>query len=639
MPLPAIRQTRRIVGAFCLSSVAATGLTVQASRAAPQTAAAQQAPQLGGRYAALDARRQRLVDSWVARLSDVAGQPIEAGPFYDTKVRFSAKTTFEAVTHALITTTLTDDAGARLGDGLDLIERVDAVKGQVPGVGGDRQFRMYALLTTDAVATLERSREFRRGADNTVYHRGYPINFRAQGGTPSIQISIAEDRRNADVDVDYRGSSFPIALFNGHLTSANSDVRAGNNYDRHVDRWTGFNNWWRSFFGIRLDRAPDEDTKSTVAIPTAPKIGKKTVDVMAHEFLRTWLVDGNVLESMAYISERAFACLAEDADNPAAFDRGMAPFRILALLKAAKDAIGPRPSLEGAIAGVRITNPELKVVVQPHHAQFVLYSVPDDVAATLDCESRQAGGRPNRPPRVYGNYYGSLFYAPSRDGALAGNGQTVALLWALVNGYWKIVSWHVEPEQDDTPAPRTPAVMASTVRMTAEADLVQSARRFLESWLVRRDYDAAFKFMSPVSYACYNLSRSPDQPAAASAEDAGRAIRAALERTGQVVGRARRLDALIESVDPVHARIRLVDHPDARVFSLFGLPDAFAEVESCATRQLVERLATTAGTAAQYGKAFGQSLRFRTRSGETPVLRLLWLKESGVWRIAAYDVV
>lgn len=625
--MAAPRRARALVTALCLGLLAAAG--------ASQTTA----PQLGGRYESLDARRQRLVGSWVARLSEVAGQPIDAGAFYDTRVRFSAKTTFEAVTHALMTTTLTDDGGASLGDGLDLIERVDSVRGQVPGAGGDHQFRMYALLTADAVGKLERSRQFRRGADNTIYHKGYPISFRAQGGTPSIQISIAENRRNADVDVDYRGSSFPIALFNGHLTAANSDVRAGNNYDRHVDRWSGFNNWWRSFFGIRLDRAPDENTTGTLAIPAAPTIGRKTVDVMAYEFLRTWLVDGNVLEAMAYVSERAHACLAQDADDPAAFDRGMAPFQILTRLKAAKDAIGPRASLEGVIAGVRITNPELKLVVQPHHAQFVLYSVPDDVAATLDCESRQAGGRTSRPPRVYGNYYGALFYVPSGEGALAGNGQTVALLWARQNGYWKIVSWHLEPEQDDAPPPAAPAVMASPVRMKAEPALVQSAKRFLESWLVRREYDAAFTYLSPQSYGCYNQSRGPAEPAAASSDEAGRAIRRALERTGQVTAGARRLDALIEAVDPVHARIRLVDHPDARVFSLFGLPDAFAQVESCATRDLVERLTTPAGDAAEYGKAFGQTLRFRTRGGETPVLRLLWLKEGGVWRIAAYDVV
>jgi hypothetical protein len=92
---------------------------------------------------------------------------------------------------------------------------------------------------------LERSREFKRALDNTVYHKGYPLNYREQNGTPSIQVSIAQDGRLADVDVDYRSSSFPGMLFNGHLSAANSDVRAGDNAERHAARWTGFQNWWR----------------------------------------------------------------------------------------------------------------------------------------------------------------------------------------------------------------------------------------------------------------------------------------------------------------------------------------------------------------------------------------------------------
>jgi hypothetical protein len=32
------------------------------------------------------------------------------------------------------------------------------------------------------------------------------------------------------------------------------------------------------------------------------------------------------------------------------------------------------------------------------------------------------------------------------------------------------------------------------------------------------------------------------------------------------------------------------------------------------------------------------TVRFRTRAGDPPVLRTLWLKEAGAWRITAYDV-
>ena len=67
--------------------------------------------------------------------------------------------------------------------------------------------------------------EFRRTADNAFFHQGYPISYR-QDGYPSIQISMTQDASRADIDVDYRSSRFPVALVNGHLSAANSDVRA-----------------------------------------------------------------------------------------------------------------------------------------------------------------------------------------------------------------------------------------------------------------------------------------------------------------------------------------------------------------------------------------------------------------------------
>ena len=66
-----------------------------------------------------------------------------------------------------------------------------------------------------------------------------------KGGAPSVQVSIAPDCRRADTTwIGDPDLTFPIDLFNGHLTSSNSDVRAGDNYDRHKNRWAGFQNWW-----------------------------------------------------------------------------------------------------------------------------------------------------------------------------------------------------------------------------------------------------------------------------------------------------------------------------------------------------------------------------------------------------------
>ena len=350
-------------------------------------------PQFGGKYAELDERRQKLIDGWVVRLEKTTGQSIAPASLYDDLVSLSSKTTFVAVTHALMTTQLTDRAGADLGDGLTLVDRVDVVRGEVTGERGDHQFRIYVRLTVDAYDKLSRSQQFKRASDNSVYHKGYPINFRGQGGTPSIQISMATDRRNADVDVDYRASFFPVSLVNGHLTASNSDVRAGNNYDKHLNRWTGFQNWWQGFFGVRLERPADKaEQLSRTSLSAVPRAGKKDVDVMAEDFLKAWLVEGNAIAAGAYVSERSYACLAQDTDDPLKFDRGMAPFQLLINLRAAYNSLGKHDSLDGLVVGVRLTKPGLRVVEQPHGGQFVVYSVPDDIAATLDCGSRLMPG-------------------------------------------------------------------------------------------------------------------------------------------------------------------------------------------------------------------------------------------------------
>ena len=312
------RRTFRLAGSVLLGALAGGMIVV-----------AQEPPRFGGAYSELDERRQQLVDDWVLRFINVTGQRLDARSFYDDVLSLSTKTTFDAVTHALLTTPLTDASGQKFGDGLTLIERVDTVKGEVAGASSDRQFRLYVRLTPNAREILERSREFKRAIDNTIYHKGYPLNYRDQGGTPSIQVSMALDGRQADVDVDYRSPSFPVALFNGHLSAANSDVRAGSNADRHAAQWSGLQTWWRSFFGVRYQPPPDGDTNLTLALPTTPRAGKKNIKVMVPDFLQAWLIEGDVVAAMGYVSERSYACLAQDAPDPSAFDRGLAPFQIM----------------------------------------------------------------------------------------------------------------------------------------------------------------------------------------------------------------------------------------------------------------------------------------------------------------------
>jgi len=183
-----------------------------------------------------------------------------------------------------------------------------------------------------------------------------------------------------------------------------------------------------------------------------------------------------------------------------------------------------RPRLRYAVP---LPIPGLRAVSQPHQAQFVLYDIPDDLATRFDCASRLTPGAPTKQPRAYGHHFGSTFRI-----AGARSDTSIALLWAKENGYWKIVSRYVAPKPDETPAAPAPPE-PSVVRIRADFTLVNAAKDFVDAWLIRKNYDAAFRYLSTRSYACYDVVRGPDAPASTSPDDAGRKIRAGLERVGQ----------------------------------------------------------------------------------------------------------
>jgi hypothetical protein len=137
--------------------------------------------------------------------------------------------------------------------------------------------------------------------------------------------------------------------------------------------------------GARL--ADASETAGRPTLPRTPRAGHETIDVMVNGFLTAWLIEGDVIAAMGYVSERAYACLGQDSENPSDFDRGMAPFQLMVNLKAAHDSLGQRSSLDGLVVGTRLTRPGLRVMQQPHHAQFVVYAVPDDIATAFDCRA------------------------------------------------------------------------------------------------------------------------------------------------------------------------------------------------------------------------------------------------------------
>src|SRR5215831_13394682 len=311
----------RLIVSMLLSLVSVDSVVAQTppvQNATPSQNTGSGEREIGKSYATLRPEQQRLVDHFVSRYNQVTGSQLVPEQAYD-KARLSVRTTFDAVTHALLNAKITDTTGKNLGHAIDLVEAIDEVMGEEAAVAGDRQFRLYAYLKPNAFDILSRRQEFFRDKDTVTYHKGFPICFRLKNGPPSIQFSISRDKKLSDIDVDYRSFKFPQALVSGHLTAANSDVRAGNNLGRHDSRWVGLSGWWRDIFAQlgNIAKAPKgSGTERLSPIPLNPGVkAAQGVDKSAHDFLQTWVIDKEPNKSVAYFSRRSYACLEGMAER------------------------------------------------------------------------------------------------------------------------------------------------------------------------------------------------------------------------------------------------------------------------------------------------------------------------------------
>jgi hypothetical protein len=404
----------------------------------------QQPGRSGGRFDTLRPEQQRLIANWVGEYAQITGKSLTPAESYD-KLSASTRATFEAVTRALLNTTLTAEDGSSLGTGLDVIQLVEAIHGQIPGLGGDRQFRLYALLTPDALDRLSRSQQFKRTGDNDTFHAGYPISFRQRGGLPALQLSVTATGRRADIDIDYRSRRVPFVLFNGHLRSSNSDVRVGRNFNRFVNRWGELTDWWNDLMGrlalpqfdpaIRLSFGSEIPAKSRIR-------SDRPVSEAAFDFYRKWLVDGVPEQAMAYASVRSYPCLAEYGAGESV-DSGLAALRILEHMRRELAAQGRSADLSEAIQRVALKLPGSSPVPRAHRALFTVRHLTATAASAMDCVQRHDVALAE--PLPYGISEPVPYYAISTRLLKKSGAQSVLTqLWTTERGAWKVISWHFE---------------------------------------------------------------------------------------------------------------------------------------------------------------------------------------------------
>jgi hypothetical protein len=611
-------------------------------------AVAQEKPaqqQFTGSYEQLRPVQKRLIDEWYAEYNRLMNE--HDSPSDYNQLSLSTRTTFEAVTHALLTTSLTNKAGQTMGNAIDLVQAIETINGKVPRARGDLQFRMYVVVKPDAVQTLKDSREFFRDRDNTVYHHGYPLNYRQDGGAPSIQFSIAKDGRHADIDVDYRSAKFPNALVNGHLTAANSDVRAGNNTQRHLQRWDGLTDWWRNLFG--LPDSSDETPESIAAngeVPPIPRKATGKLEDAVQDFLNAWLVEEKPELAAAYLSPRSFPCLTEYGPQAGKeINAGLAPYLAARDMAATNRLIGKPATLEGAVKPAPLADPSLRPLKQTYATAFRLYQLPNATAADFECDPERAfddydKARVSRTGTKYGNYFASVFQLKPTQG----KGDTVTMLWAKEGNYWKVIAWDVEPEDAKPDAipdtrQRSAAVHAPKALTKGDQGLLHASDEFLHSWLVADNFTAAAGFFSPHSYDCASAFLSPGEQEPQTPEQYAAFLRSSLTTVGKDVGQVQHLRDAIGAVDPEHDDLKTVAHSGADAYTVVAVPDYLALSFSCHKLALTGQAPAADAQSKNYGKYYATLFALHTPGDHPASLAFLWSKEDGRWKIVSYSLM
>src|SRR5688500_10018912 len=82
------------------------------------------ASDFGGSYDSLDSPQKALVDDWMKRFSATIQKPVDPEQAYNN-LSLSTRTTFNAVTHALISMQLTGESGTKLGSAIQIVDKLD----------------------------------------------------------------------------------------------------------------------------------------------------------------------------------------------------------------------------------------------------------------------------------------------------------------------------------------------------------------------------------------------------------------------------------------------------------------------------------------------------------------------------------
>ena len=173
----------------------------------------------------------------------------------------------------------------------------------------------------------------------------------------------------------------------------------------------------------------------------------------------------------------------------------------------------------------------------------------------------------------------------------------------------------------------------------------RSSRRFRmppwNSWQTgwcEKNIEEAQAFVSDRALECVRNNASLDGKTLSIAE-ARRELHSILKNAAERLGAHQTLSPFIQAVAPWRKGFQIINHPYSSDFTLLGVPDAFADAFLCESVSREAGIQALEDPNAQYGRYFGILFKVRTTNNQGAVLGVLWAKESGAWRIIAYQTI
>ncbi len=232
----------------------------------------------------------------------------------------------------------------------------------------------------------------------------------------------------------------------------------------------------------------------------------------------------------------------------------------------------------------------------------------------------------------FGKYVGAVF----RISAKGEQGRNIATLWQRNHGYWKMVSYDVDPELERSAVPdagAAPAKVAPLPVVDGDKDMIRAASDFLKLWLVKKDVDSALQYLAPECLECARLYRSDDSSPSATA---GESLKDAMARITAAIGPVNRLDDAIVAAQPNHPDMKLVKHRDDKAFVIASIPEYMGEAAKCDRRDTDGDPIFSPASATGYGKYYASGFSVNEGKNSQAALWIIWTKMNGFWKASAY---